>query len=143
MKTRTSIIFSIFLLSFLTLGLASESSNKARENIIEEKVTVTETIYTYTGKPITETSTKTVREYVTVTQTITEHSIIFTTQTLTVFRTISYIVTEIATMTAYEYLPLEAYSVMLLLMTASLIILLVILTRIRRSESKQVRSQWN
>lgn len=143
METRTSIIFSILLLSLLTLGLASESTNKAGENIMEEKVTVTETIYTYTGAPITETSTKTVREYITVTQTIIEHSIIFTTQTITVFRTYSHTITEIATMTVYEYLPLEAYSVMLILMTASVIILLVILIRIRGSESKQVREQWN
>ncbi len=139
LESKTSIVFSIVLLSLLTLGLASEPAIKVRETSSEETITVTETIYTYTGAPITETSTKTVREYITVTQTITEHSIVFTVQSITIFRTYTHTVTEIATMTVYEYLPLEAYSLMLILMAASLIILLIILNRIRRTESKTVK----
>jgi hypothetical protein len=137
LKVKASTIILYLLLFFLIMGVTANSMQKIKENNLEE--TITETVYIYTGIPVTETSTRTIREYVTVTQTITEFSTILRTQSITIVKTISSTITEIITITIHEYLPFETYTIMLALTAATFTILLIILIRLRRSETKQVR----
>mgnify|MGYP000187186372 CR=1 FL=1 len=141
LNIKASIFILYLSLSFLIIGVTDTSTQRNIENNLAE--TITETIYTYTGAPITETSTKTIREYVTVTQTITEFSITYRTQSVTVVRTAQSTITETITITIHEYLQYETYSIMLALIVATFIILLIILIRLRRSESKQVEKEWS
>lgn len=137
LKVKASTIILYLLLFFLIMGVTANSMQKIKEYNLEE--TITETVYIYTGIPVTETSTRTIREYVTVTQTITEFSTILRTQSITIVKTISSTITEIITITIHEYLPFETYTIMLALTAATFTILLIILIRLRRSETKQVR----
>ena len=123
------------------MGVTTNSTQKINEINIQE--TTTETIYIYTGVPVTETSTKTIREYVTVTQTIIEFSTILRTQRITIVKTTSSTITEIITITIHEYVPFETYSIMLALTAATFIILLIILIGLRKPETKQVKKEWS
>lgn len=141
MKVRVSLV-SFLILACLTIGVFFVHVD-AQTNSSEKTVTVTETVYTYTGTPIAETYTKTIREYVTVIRTSIEFSTIFNTQTITIVKVTSSTVTETITVTVHDYLPFETYSSMLGIMVASLIVLLVILIRLRRQERKQVEDRWS
>jgi len=140
LKIKASTIILCLSLFFLIMGVTANSTQKINETKLQE--TITETIYIYTGIPVTETSTKTIREYVTVTQTITEFSTILRTQSITIVKTTSSTITEIITITTHEYLPLETYSIMLALTAATFIILLIILIRLRKPETKRVEGEW-
>ncbi|MEM1583470.1 MAG: hypothetical protein QW810_00590 [Nitrososphaerota archaeon] len=141
LKVNVSKIAPILLLICLTVGVNFVGVGTQRTSGLEETATVTETIYTYTGVPITETYTKTIREYVTVIQTSIEFSSIFKTQSVTVAKTISLTITETVTLTVYTYLPFETYSTMLAIMVTTVIILLIILIRLRKYERRQVEEQ--
>ncbi len=141
LKVKASTIILYLLLFFLIMGATANSTQKINKNSLEE--TITETVYIYTGEPVTETSTKTVREYVTVTQTTIEFSTILRTQSITIVKTTSSTFTEIITITIHEYLPFETYSIMLALIAATFIILLIILIRLRKPETRQVEKEWS
>jgi len=140
LKIKASTVI-LYLLFFLIMGVTTNSTQKINEINLQE--TTTETIYIYTGVPVTETSTKTIREYVTVTQTIIEFSTILRTQRITIVKTTTSTTTEIITITIYEYIPFETYSIMLALTAATFIILLIILIRLRKPEIKQVEKEWS
>ncbi|MEN2974127.1 MAG: hypothetical protein ABDH32_00950 [Candidatus Caldarchaeales archaeon] len=135
MKSRLSILL---LLLILSLGVLSNTTRADVKDYLNDNPTITETVYTYTGAPITLTTTKIVREYITMVETITEFSTLFKTDTLLLLRTTTIISTSIVTMTVYSYLPVEAYSAILGIMLATLIVLLLILSRLSKARPKEI-----
>lgn len=135
LKSRLSILL---LLLILSLGVLSNTTRADVKDYLNDNPTITETVYTYTGAPITLTTTKIVREYITMVETITEFSTLFKTDTLLLLRTTTIISTSIVTMTVYSYLPVEAYSAILGIMLATLIVLLLILSRLSKARPKEI-----
>ncbi|MCX8193309.1 MAG: hypothetical protein N3G77_05825 [Nitrososphaeria archaeon] len=135
MKSRLFTIILMLLIMFL--GVISTSSGVDKRIFQDVRETITETVYTYTGVPITLTSTKIVKEYVTFLETVTEFSTLFKTEGITLFKTTTVISTEVITMTVYTYLPIEVYSSILVIMLLTLLVLILILVRIGKSRPKE------
>ncbi|MEM0451817.1 MAG: hypothetical protein QW382_01680 [Nitrososphaerota archaeon] len=122
-----NISITLVLVIALFVNVGSQSYYK-----IEETATTIVTVYTYTGAPITFTSTKILLEYTTFTETIIITTVVAITVEKPIYKTLTQTLITATTITIHAYIQLEEYLTILALLFAIIILLLLLLFRGRR-----------